>query len=92
MPSGEKGMNFLVILTLKSILSSIIGSSFYKWFQSTKIGVWFQVKVDTFMEYLADKYNIEIAKKDAKWRTDYPLLAERIEDLETRIKQLEKGK
>jgi hypothetical protein len=85
-------MNFLVILTLKSILSSIIGSSFYKWFQSTKIGVWFQVKVDTFMEYLADKYNIEIAKKDAKWRTDYPLLAERIEDLETRIKQLEKGK
>jgi len=82
MPSGEKGMNFLIILALRSILSSVIGSSFYKWFQNTKTGVWFQLKVDTFMEYLADKYNIEIAKKDAKWRVDYPLLAERVDSLE----------
>lgn len=34
------------------------------------------------MEYLAVKYNIQIAKKEAKWRSDYPLLAERIDKLE----------
>ena len=31
-------MYFLLILSLKSILSSIIGSSFYNWFQGTTIG------------------------------------------------------
>lgn len=34
------------------------------------------------MEYLAVKYDIHIAKKEAKWKSDYPLLAEKIEQLE----------
>jgi len=80
---------FLLILTLKSILSSIIGSSFYRWFQSTKMGIWFQIKLDNFMAYLSDKYDIEIAKKEAKWRRDYPLLSERMDKIESRIKELE---
>lgn len=82
-------MNFLVILTLKSILSAIIGSSFYRWFQSTKMGIWFQNKLDTFMNYLSTKYDIEIAKKEAKWRKDYPLLSERMDNIENKIKELE---
>lgn len=82
-------MYFLLILTLKSILSSIIGSSFYRWFQSTKMGIWFQIKLDNFMAYLSDKYDIEIAKKEAKWRRDYPLLSERMDKIESRIKELE---
>lgn len=75
-------MNWLVILTLKSILSSIIGSSFYQWFQGTTIGIWFQKKVDNFMQYLAEKYDIELAKKDAKFRKQYPLIADRLDNLE----------
>jgi len=82
-------VNFLVILTLKSILSAIIGSSFYRWFQSTKMGIWFQNKLDTFMNYLSTKYDIEIAKKEAKWRKDYPLLSERMDNIENKIKELE---
>ena len=82
-------MYFLLILTLKSILSSIIGSSFYRWIQSTKMGIWFQIKLDNFMAYLSDKYDIEIAKKEAKWRRDYPLLSERMDKIESRIKELE---
>ena len=46
------------------------------------MGMWFQKKLDAFMEYLAVKYDIQIAKKEAKWRSDYPLLAERIDKLE----------
>lgn len=34
------------------------------------------------MEYLAVKYNINIAKKEAKWASQYPGLANRIEKLE----------
>lgn len=46
------------------------------------MGVWFQDKLDDFLEYLADKYNIEIAKREDKWLSQYPRLAERILDLE----------
>ena len=76
-------MNWLIILALKSILSSIIGSSFYKWFEGTTVGIWFQKKVDTFMQYLAVKYDLELAKKDAKFRKQYPIVAERIDILES---------
>jgi len=75
-------MHWLLILTLKSILSSIIGSSFYAWFQGTTIGIWFQKKVDTYMQYFAVKYDLELAKKDAKFRKQYPAMAARIDSLE----------
>ena len=61
-------MYWLTILTLKAILSSIIGSSFYQWFQGTTGGIWFQKQVDRFMQHFAEKYDIELAKKDAKFR------------------------
>ena len=64
------------------MLSSIIGSSFYAWFQGTTIGIWFQKKVDTFMQYVAVKYDLELAKKDAKFIKQYPLMAKRIQELE----------
>ena len=65
-------MHWLVILALKSILSSVIGSSFYQWFQDTKGGVWVQKKVDQYMEYFAEKYNLEGTdfwkhKQSGKW-------------------------
>tara|TARA_B110000977_G_scaffold192719_1_gene266601 strand:- start:1458 stop:1775 length:318 start_codon:yes stop_codon:yes gene_type:complete len=75
-------MHWLLILTLKSILSSVIGSSFYQWFQGTTMGIWFQKKVDQYMEYFAEKYDLELAKKDAKFRKQYPLAAQRLDDVE----------
>ena len=75
-------MSWLVALTLKSILGSVIGSSFYQWFQDTKGGIWFQKKVDQFMEYFAEKYDLELAKKDAKFRKKFPVQAERLDQLE----------
>ena len=53
-------MHWLFILTLKSILSSIIGSSFYAWFKNTKVGVWFQKHLDNLMAWVAKRYDIEI--------------------------------
>ena len=66
-------------LILKAIVSSVVGSTFYQWFKKTKVGVWFQDKVDDFMEYIAEKYDIEIAKREEKWLSQYPNLAKRIE-------------
>jgi len=75
-------MHWLLLLSVKSILSSVIGSSFYQWFQGTTMGIWFQKQVDRFMQYFAEKYDLELAKKDAKFRKQYPLAAERLDKLE----------
>ena len=85
-------MHWLFILTLKSILSSIIGSSFYQWFKNTKMGVWFQVKMDNLMEWVAKRYDIEIASREEKWLAQYPLLAKRIVELEKEVAKLKKSK
>tara|TARA_R110002073_G_scaffold260460_1_gene423341 strand:+ start:374 stop:613 length:240 start_codon:yes stop_codon:yes gene_type:complete len=79
-------MSWLAILALKSMLSSVIGSSFYNWFQGTKLGIWFQQYVNNTMQYLADKYDLELAKKDSKFRKQYPLILARIEELEKKVK------
>ena len=83
-------MHWLFILTLKSILSSIIGSSFYQWFKNTKMGVWFQVRLDNLMDWVAKRYDIEIASREEKWLAQYPLLAKRIVDLEKEVAKLKK--
>ena len=70
------------ILLVRAAITGVFGSAFGKWFLTTRMGMWFQKKLDAFMEYLAVKYDIQIAKKEAKWRTDYPLLSERIDKLE----------
>ena len=75
-------MPWLIVLILKSILGSLIGSSFYKWFEKTKFGIWFQQYVDNTLQYIAEKYDIELAKKDAKFRKQYPLIADRLDALE----------
>lgn len=46
------------------------------------MGIWFQKHVNNFMQYLAEKYDIEVAKRDAKFRKQYPLIAERLDALE----------
>jgi|TARA_R110000823_G_C15926769_1_gene499129 hypothetical protein len=82
-------MNWLITLTLKSILGSIIGSSFYAWFKNTKVGVWVQKRVDRLMAWVAHRYHIEILAKEDKWLQQYPLLAKRIVDLESGLKILQ---
>ena len=69
---------------LRSIVSAVLGSQFYKWYASTKIGIYFQNRIDQFLEYIAEKYDIEIMKKQSKFEKDYPLMMERIEALENR--------
>ena len=83
-------MYWLLILSLKSILSAIIGSSFYNWFQNTTLGIWVQKQVTRFMDYFAERYDIELAKTESKFKKQYPLIAERLELLEDEIKKLKK--
>ncbi len=78
-------MNWLFILTLKSILGSVIGSSFYAWFKNTRVGVWFQKHVDRSLAWVAHRYHLEILSREDKWLQQYPLLADRIVELERQV-------
>tara|TARA_B100000530_G_scaffold216100_1_gene138668 strand:+ start:407 stop:652 length:246 start_codon:yes stop_codon:yes gene_type:complete len=68
-----------------SAVTATFGTAFAKWFFTTKIGVWVQQKFEALMNYLQKKYDIEIAKKEAAWRRDYPLLAKRIDEIERKL-------
>jgi DNA repair ATPase RecN len=70
-------------ILIRAALTGVFGSAFGKWFLSTRMGRWFQTKLDRFMEYLANKYDIHLAKKEAKWRTEFPHLADRIDNMES---------
>ena len=70
-------------LLVKAALTGVFGSAFGKWFLTTRMGRWFQTKLDRFMGYLANKYDIHLAKKEAKWRTDFPHLANKIDNMES---------
>tara|TARA_B100000902_G_scaffold391002_1_gene440935 strand:- start:1122 stop:1265 length:144 start_codon:yes stop_codon:yes gene_type:complete len=45
------------------------------------------MKLEKFMEYLSDKYNIELAKKQSKFEADYPLMMKRIEEIENKLNE-----
>tara|TARA_X000000368_G_scaffold313723_1_gene251346 strand:- start:38 stop:199 length:162 start_codon:yes stop_codon:yes gene_type:complete len=50
------------------------------------MGIYFQARIDQFMEYLSEKYQIELTKKQSKFEADYPLMMERIEEIERKLK------
>ena len=63
---GGHGSNIMGVLfwfLLKSIISSLIGKSFYKWFQKTKYGVWWDAKVSTLLNKVTGKHEQAVTKK-----------------------------
>ena len=42
------------------------------------------------MEFFAERYDIELAKTESKFKKQYPLIAERLEYLEEQVKKLKK--
>lgn len=75
----------MYLFLMKSILGSIVGSSFYSWWQNTRLGIWFQNKLDDTL----DRLDWEILEKEDKWKKAYPNLADRLEDLELQVRELQ---
>ena len=75
----------ILIRLVQACIFATFGKIYATWFMKTKAGKWVQSKIDQFMFYLSEKYDIEIAKKEAKWKRDYPELANRLEKMENNI-------
>ena len=77
-------MTALYYWIIKAIAGSIIGSAFSSWFQNTLLGVWMYAKIDQIMDWAANRYNLEILKREDRFLKKYPNIAKRIADLESK--------
>ncbi len=80
----------ILIKLVQACVFATFGKIYASWFMKTKAGIWLQGKIDKFMFYLSEKYDIEMAKKEAKWKRDYPELAKRIVSLEESLEKIKK--
>jgi len=77
---------------IKAIAGSIIGAATESWFRDTKVGVWFYNKVDALYTWAANRYHIKLVTDEEKQMAKFPKLQEKLEDVEARLKKLEKRK
>ena len=56
-------MGVLFWMLARTILFSMIGNSFYKWFATTKTGKWFDKKLSDIMNKVTNKHEEAVAKK-----------------------------
>ena len=77
-------------LLIKAIAGSIIGNATSTWFKDTKLGVWFYNKVDQLYNWAAKRYNVKILTDEEKRMAQFPTLKAKLEEMEKRIKKLEK--
>ena len=75
---------------VSSIAGSILGSAADSWIADTKMGIWFYKKVDDVSSWASKKLGIKALQDEATWEKKYPNIANKIKELEERIKDLEK--
>jgi len=72
------------------IAGALFGAAFLFWFKDTKMAMWAVRKFDAFLEYLAIRWGWTWVQDDPDaWRTKYPKITAKIDELEDRIKYIE---
>ena len=75
---------------ISSIAGSILGNATDSWFADTKLGIWTYKKVDDVSTWASKKLGLKILKDENNWKTKYPNVAMKIEELEAKIEKLER--
>ena len=82
---------FIWVFIVKAVLTGIIGSSFYVWFKTTRMGIWFNKKLDTLMTRVVKKCDVEVLKKQEKQVKKMPdIVLERLNTIEEQIENMGK--
>jgi hypothetical protein len=72
---------------LTTIAGSVLGSSFSNWFENTRVGIWFYAKVDSLMNWAADRYKLERLKTVNRFYEKYPEISQRLDRIEEQLKK-----
>lgn len=74
-----------------SIAGAVLGAAFLAYFKETRAGLWAYAKLDQFLDYLIERWGLTwLEQPEDAWRKKYPKITAKIDDLETRLKELEK--
>jgi|TARA_B110000503_G_scaffold36910_1_gene60480 hypothetical protein len=76
-----------------AILGSLFGAAFLAYFKDTKAGIWCYAKFDQILDYLVNRWGWTwFDQPTDAWRTKYPHVTAKIDELEARVIQLENKK
>ena len=76
-----------------AIGGSVLGAAFLFWFKDTKMAIWGVKKFDATLEYLVIRWGWTWLQNDPDaWRTKYPKITTKIDEIEARLAKLEKKK
>jgi hypothetical protein len=74
-----------------AIAGSIAGAAFLAYFKNTRAGLWAYNKFDGILDYLVYHWGLTwFEQPEDAWRKKYPYVTKKIDELEARIKELEK--
>ena len=73
------------------IAGALAGAVFLTYFKSTRAGLWCYAKIDIILDYLVERWGLTWFEQPIDgWRKKYPYVTKKIDELEQRIKKLEK--
>lgn len=74
---------------LMSCLSAVIGSSFYNWWETTRIGCWFNRRLDALMNWTSQRLHLKnfsraenVMAKIQRLESEIQQLKQRLDDLD----------
>ena len=74
-----------------ALIGSLFGLAFSTYFKSTRLGLWLYAKFDLIIDYLVERWGWTLLQQpEDAWRKKYPHVTKKIDELEARIKRLEK--
>ena len=74
-----------------ALAGSVFGAIFIAYISTTRIGLWFYAKVDLTIDYLVNRWGLTwLQQPEDAWRKKYPYVTKKIDELERRIKEVEK--
>jgi|TARA_B100000902_G_scaffold11592_1_gene14107 hypothetical protein len=74
-----------------ALVGSLFGLAFSTYFKGTRLGIWLYGYFDRTLDFLVTRWGWTWFEQDPKlWRKKYPFVTKKIDELEQRIKKLEK--
>ena len=82
-------MDYLWVYT--SIAGAILGAAALAYVKETKLGIWGYGKFDQVLDYIRDRFGWTWFDQPVDaWKSINPQIAQKLDELESRIKELEK--
>ena len=74
-----------------ALAGSVFGAIFVAYISTTRIGLWCYAKVDLATDYLVNRWGLTwLQQPEDAWRKKYPYVTKKIDELERRLKEVEK--